>query len=237
MFKGKMAVLTLAVALLVVGSTAFAGIIDPCNSTAVITLTTAPGTPVTLPACPSGDADRPIDLGWYLSVSMKDGLGNGIENIPPTDFWAQDCNSTEEWIVLCGGSASWGADSLTNALGNTTFSNGRMSAGVRTGDIGHPSGDGAKCSDGIILICQGEILQDPAQSCAANLCLDVSVRSYDLDGDLIVALTDLANFSFAWPGGSATPNDCIDYNGSGLMDLPDLANFSLHFFEGNCAGP
>jgi hypothetical protein len=241
MFKGKMAVLTLAVALLVVSSTAFAGIIDPCNSSALVILSGAPSLPVTLAACPQGDGGSLIAQGWYISLTIQDGLGNGIPNIPPSDFWMDDCDAAQTLIVLCGGSASSGADSLTNALGQTTMSNTQLAASTIGGPVGcHvvPPPDGpcnpeplgsARCSDGVILIVQGEILEDPSASCSVPECYDVNVRSFDLTGDGEVSGADLSTFAIGYPGGAGTPNPCIDYDGSGTANLPDLTTFALHF--------
>jgi hypothetical protein len=139
MFKGKLAVLCLVAALLVVSSTAYAGIVDPCNSTATVILSGASSLPVTLPACPQGDAGTMISQGWYISLTIMDGLtpANGIANIPPSDFWMDDCDAVNQLIVLCGGSASSGADSLTNAAGMTTMSNTQLAAGTLTGPVGY----------------------------------------------------------------------------------------------------
>jgi hypothetical protein len=238
MFKGKMAVLALVAALLVVSSTAFAGIIDPCNSSATVILSGAPSLPVTFAACPQGDGGTMIAQGWYVSLTIQDGLGNGIPNIPPSDFWMDDCDPAQTLIVLCGGSASSGADSLTNALGQTTMSNTNLSASTLTGPVGcitatppcspEPLGS-ARCSDGVILIVQGEILEDPGTSCTTALCYPINVRSFDLTGDGEVSGADLSTFAIGYPGGAGTPNPCIDYDASGTANLPDLTTFALHF--------
>ena len=240
MFKGKLAVLCLVAALLVVSSTAYAGIVDPCNSTAAVTLSGASGTPVTLPACPQGDGGSLISQGWYISLTIMDGLTppNGIANIPPSDFWMDDCDAVSQLIVLCGGSASSGADSLTNAAGMTTMSNTQLAASTLTGPIGcltatppcspEPAGS-ARCSDGVIIIVQGEILEDQATSCTTKMCYPINVRSFDLTGDGNVSSADLSTFAIGYPGGTGTPNPCIDYDGSLTANLPDLTTFALHF--------
>lgn len=230
MFKGKLAVLCLVAALLVVSSTAFAGIIDPCNSTASVVLSGAPGLPVTLPACPQGDGGTFISQGWYISLTIQDGLGNGIPNIPPSDLWVDDCNASVQEIILCGGSASSAADSLTNLLGQTTMSNTTLAAGTVTGTVtGPPSAGTAFCSDGVIIIVQGEILEDPATSCTTTKCYPIKVRSFDLTGNGVVSSADLSTFAIGYVGGSGFFNPCIDYDGSGTGNLPDLTTFALHF--------
>jgi hypothetical protein len=230
MFKGKLAVLSLVAALLVVSSTAFAGIIDPCNSTASVVLSGAPGLPVTLPACPQGDGGSLISQGWYISLTIQDGLGNGIPNIPPSDFWMDDCNAAVQEIVLCGGSASSGADSLTNAVGQTTMSNTQLAASTLTGTVtGPPTPGTAFCTDGVIIIVQGEILEDQSTSCTTTMCYQINVRSFDLTGDGSVSSADLSTFAIGYVGGAGFFNPCIDYDGSGTGNLPDLTTFALHF--------
>lgn len=236
MFKGKLAVLCLA--LLVVSSTAYAGIVDPCNSTATVILSGAPSTPVTLPACPQGDGGSLISQGWYLALTIEDGTGAGIPNIPPSDFWMDDCDAAQQLIILCGGSASSGADSLTNAAGQTTMSNTQLAASTATGPIGCLNGSppcspeplgSARCTNGVIIIVQGEILEDQATSCTTPMCYPVNVRSFDLTGDGVVSSADLSTFAIGYPGGAGTPNPCIDYDASGTANLPDLTTFALHF--------
>lgn len=238
MFKGKLAVLCLVAALLVVSSTAYAGIVDPCNSTASVVLSGAASLPVTLPACPQGDGGSLISQGWYITLTIQDGFGGGIPNIPPSDFWMADCDPVNDYIVLCGGSASSGADSLTNAAGQTTMSNTQLAASTAGGPIGcitatpacspEPLGS-ARCTDGVIIIVQGETLEDPGTSCTTEMCFPINVRSFDLTGDGVVSSADLSTFAIGYPGGAGTPNPCIDYDASGTANLPDLTTFALHF--------
>jgi hypothetical protein len=225
----------------VVSSTAYAGIVDPCNSTATVVLSGASGPRVTLPACPQGDGGSLISQGWYISLTIMDGLTppNGIANIPPSDFWMDDCDDVEAYIVLCGGSASSGADSLTNAAGMTTMSNTSLAASSSgTGPIGCLDGTPAcspeplgssRCSNGVIIIVQGEILEDQSTSCTTKMCYPIDVRSFDLTGDGVVSSADLSAFAIGYPGGAGTPNPCIDYDASGTANLPDLTTFALHF--------
>jgi len=229
MFKGKLAVLCLvAAALLVANSTAFAGIIDPCNSTSSVVLSGASGTPVTLAACPQGDSGSFINQGWYIALTIEDGVGNGVPNISPTEFWIDDCDSVNELVVLCGGSASSGADSLTNALGQTTMSNTSLSASEGGGAVGGTP-PAPTCSDGMIVIVQGTILSTGCPT-PVPVCQPINVRSFDLTGDGVVTSADLSAFAFGYAGGSdpaAAP--CIDYDGSNTVNLPDLTTFALHF--------
>lgn len=237
MFKGKLTVLLVA-ALLVVSSSAFAGIIDPCNSTATVELSGAPTLPVTYRSCPQGDGGSMLQNGFYISLTIKDGLGDGIPNISPTDFWLDDCDPGEQLFVLCGGSASSGADSLTNGLGQTTMSATNLATGqFNAGDISclvgtppcadPPPATSAKCSNGVIIIVQGEILLNA--TCTAEECYPVNVRSFDLNGTGSVNSSDFSIFAIGYVGGVGVQNPCTDYNSSSSSDLPDLTIFSLHY--------
>ena len=231
MFKGKLAVLCLvAAALLMANSTAFAQIVDPCRATCSIVLAGAPGTPVTLATCPQGDGGSFIAQGWYLALTVVDGLGNGVPNISPTEFWIDDCDPVNVLLILCGGiaEASSGADSLTNAAGQTTMSNTTLSASEGGGPVGGPA-PAPTCSDGMVVIVQG-ILSSTGCPVAVPVCYEINTRSFDLTGDGRVSPADLSAFAFGYAGGSApTAATCIDYDGSGTVNLPDLATFALHY--------
>jgi hypothetical protein len=201
-------------------------------------LSGAPSLPVTLPACPQGDGGSLISQGWYVALTIQDGFGAGIPNIPASDFWFDDCDAVSQLIILCGGSASSGADSLTNAVGQTTMSNTTLAASTATGPIGCLNGSppcspeplgSARCTNGVIIVVQGEILEDQSTSCTTVMCYPINVRSFDLTGDGVVSSADLSTFAIGYPGGAGTPNPCIDYDGSNTANLPDLTTFALHF--------
>jgi hypothetical protein len=212
MLKGKLAACCLvAFGLLVASGTAFAGVVNPCNSTATIIFGTQPGPTVTASVCPQGDAEDFGVQGFHIRYAIKDGLGNGIPNIPASDFWVDDCDAVNDLIVLCGGSSSSSADSLTNSLGNTTMSLTSIAAG--------------DCALGLICIVQGAILQD--NTCTVPRCLNIYVKSFDISGDLQIALGDLGLFAQGYPPNAF--NACTDYSGNGTNNLADLATFALHF--------
>jgi hypothetical protein len=212
MLKGKLAACCLvAFGLLVASGTAFAGIVDPCNSTAAIVFGSQPGPTVTAAVCPSGDASDFGLQGFHISFTIEDGLGNGIPNVPASDFWLDDCDAVNDLIVLCGGSSSSSADSLTNSLGKTTMAQTSIAAG--------------DCALGVIAIVQGSILED--NTCTVPRCLSVYVKSFDLSGDLNITLTDLALFGQGYP--PAAFQACTDFSGNGTNNLADLSTFALHF--------
>ena len=225
MFKGKLAVIGLvAVALLVANSTAFAGIIDPCNSTAVL-VAAGHAAPWTVASAPDGNpisGKTLLQSGFYIDLTIQDGVGNGIPDISGTDVWLEDCDPNADLIVLCGGSASSGADSLTNASGKTTMSQTTIA--------------GSLCADGMVVVVQGEVLQDG--SCTAALChTDIHFRGFDLTGDGAVSAADLSTLALGYPPNA--PDPCIDYNGDGAITLADLSTWAFSFGPpgDDCATP
>lgn len=210
MLKGKLAVLCLvAISLLVMNGTASAGIIDPCTSYWQLHATV---TPCPYFACPAGDTGSFISQGWWIWVCVLESDGTPVPNVPPQDLWFLDCDPLAD-LNLCGASASANADSLTNAAGMTTFTNGSMAAGG--------------CADGLALVIQGFTVQDSLTACTSDFCCPIYVRSPDISGDLLVDLVDLSVFGLSFP---PNPYDkCCDFNLDALVDLVDLAVFAFHF--------
>jgi hypothetical protein len=223
MYKGKLAVLCLAAAsLLLVNGVASAGIIDPCNSTCVISGTGGGTAPWGLFICPAGDTNNWDDQqglpgsgdGFIASLVIVELVtGDPIPNIPGSDFWVVDCDPVND-IALCGGSASTGADSTTNAAGATTI-----------GGFGGTAGGG--CANGASVIVQGSVLLDPATGCTTDLCKQILFRSPDITGDLAISLADLTTFSFSFPPNAY--DQCCDMNVDGNITLADLSLFAFHF--------
>lgn len=223
MVKGRLAVLCLvAVSLLMVYGVASAGIIDPCVSYCMLSATGgAAGPPFPLFSCPQGDTDVFVDqvggtgsgVGFLITVCVLQSDGTPIPNIPPSDFWLVDCDPIND-AVLCGGSASSGADSLTNAAGMTTL-----------GGLGTLTAGG--CADGLTLVVQGFAIQDSLTNCTTAVCKPIDVRSPDIDGNLLVNLQDLSIFATSFPPNPLDP--CCDFDINGIVNLQDLAKFAFHF--------
>jgi len=169
--------------------------------------------------CPKGDFEH-IRNGCggnddYIEVYIRDTRGNGIANIPWTDYWMNAC-LTEHELSVCA--AHFVADELTDSDGRTTFS-GRISA---SGCI--PEG-------GIWVSCQGQTLLDP--DCIAPICADVVIVSPDINADGFVNLSDLSMFAEAYntQEGDAAFNTCCDYNDDGSCDLGDFAYMGQHYLH------
>jgi hypothetical protein len=205
-------VVLFAASLLMVAGIASAGIIDPCNSPVVYNGVE----PECYFACPQGDTESFEDAGFWWSFIIRDLLGAPIPDIPGSDFWLIDCDPVQD-LVLCAGSASSAADSSTNDAGQTSMSNGTLSAGG--------------CADGLSPVCQGFVLEDPANNCDPY-CYTILVRSPDLGGpggppDLLVDLIDLAVFAQCFPPQPYDP--CCDFDCNATVNLQDLARFAFHF--------
>ncbi len=168
--------------------------------------------------CPKGDFEH-IKNGCggeddYIEVFIRDYAGNGIANIPWTDYWINACR-VEYKLHLCVQHIV--ADSLTGQNGRTTFS-GRISAG------------GCIPEGGIYLSCQGMTIMDE-ETCTTPICADVVIVGPDINADGFVNLSDLSMFAEAYntQEGEAAFNTCCDYNDDGSCDLGDFAYLGQHY--------
>jgi hypothetical protein len=81
-------------------------------------------------------------------------------------------------------------------------------------------------ANGLSPVVQGYVLEDPLAGCTAY-CYDVLVRSPDINGDGVVALIDLSNFSLAFPPNAYNTRADMDCNL--IINIQDLARFAFHF--------
>jgi len=201
-------VVLFAASLLLVAGIAAAGIINPCNSPVVFNGTQ----PECYFSCPQGDTRQFVQEGFHFQYTINDVDGDPIQAVPFSDFWLVDCDEARD-LVLCGGSgAVAGADSSTNALGNTTMSLTRFAVG--------------RCANGLSPVVQGYILGTGTAPCPAY-CFMVKVRSVDMTGDLQVNIADVAMF-----GAAFFPNpysECADFNCDTTINIQDIALFGSHF--------
>lgn len=211
MLKGKLAVLALVAVCCIVmfNGTANAGIIDPCVSYWELH---ASVTPCPLFVCPQGDTDSFLDQGWWIWICVLDINAVPVPNVPASDFWLIDCDPLKD-AALCGGSASSGADSNSNSAGMTTMSQGGLTGGG--------------CADGMALVIQGFVVKDSLTNCSTDECGAIALRSPDINGDLVINLVDLSNFSAGFPPNPYAP--CADMNADGSVGLQDLSRFAFHF--------
>jgi hypothetical protein len=186
---------------------AVADVPDPCGSDFELHATAVP-TPLLV--CPLGDTPSFLEQGWWISIVVQHADGRPFPNIPASDFWLIDCDPLRD-AVLCAGSAPPGADSTTNAAGMTTMSAGTLSAGG--------------CASGMALAVMGLILQDRNNGCSIK-CVPIRLRSPDLNGDLVVDLTDISLFSRGYPPNAY--DACCDMDLNGSVDLRDLSAIAGH---------
>jgi hypothetical protein len=164
--------------------------------------------------CPQGDGPplnnlAPASGDATISVTVKDGTDTAVPNIPGTDFWLVGCG---DLLALCGGSAAIGANGATDVNGDTTIE-AAMSAGG--------------CDVGVNVVVQGVILK--AGNCVDNLCLAITTRSPDIDGNLAVAPLDFQAFGNAWEPLGGTYAACADFNCDDVITAIDFQVFGNHW--------
>ena len=209
MFKGKVLLFSL---LLVFATSLYAGDVDECESNA--------GTSCALRVsiCPAGDFEF-ISGGCggdadYIWVQIEDAGGNGIAGIPWTDYWMNACDVGQE-LCLCAQPIA--ADSLTNDLGQTTFS-------------GRIAGGGCVLTGGLYMACQGKVLLEQPD-CIEDICIDMVVVSPDINATCKVDLSDLSFFGESYNKnlGDALYNPCCDYNDDDKCNLSDFSFLGEHY--------
>ena len=214
MFKGKFVALTLIAAALLCWQvlpvdTAHSGIIDPCS-------TTANSLGGCYFVCPAGDAADLSDFSGTIFVTVKEASGLAIPGIPAADFWLMGCLDN---LDLCAGAAAIGADSASNASGQTTISGSLAASGCELA--------------GLSVVIQGVVVADPL-NCDNNLCLNLVTVSPDIDGnggiiDGVVDILDLAAFAPDYTSPPKPYVQCIDFNCDGLVDIIDFSLFAQHY--------
>lgn len=169
--------------------------------------------------CPAGDFSPVSDAcggsGDFIRVSVRDGQDNGIPGIPVTDYWFLPCDSGQS-LYLCPVSVS--ADSATNSEGETTIS-------------GQVAARGCVLSGGVCVVAQGNIICN--WDCTP-ICLDMVIKSPDLNTDGVVDLSDFGVFGDAWGTsvGDSDYNACCDFNDDGAIGLSDFGYFGNHWQHG-----
>lgn len=210
MFKGKVILFSL---LLVLATSVNAGIVDPCESEFGVTCI---GMRVSI--CPAGDFEFIFDGcdegDDAIEVWVRDGDGNGIQNIPFTDYWLNACDVAQE-LCLC--SAPFGASQLTDENGYTTI-------------IGRIAGGGCILTGGIYLAVQGKVLVEQP-GCVDVQCVDIQIISPDMNADCAVNLSDLGVFGLSYNKNLGNPsfNSCCDLNDDDKCNLSDFAFMGEHY--------
>lgn len=174
-------------------------IVDLCLSTA-----SAPGGCVFV--CPGGDGQTLAARGTVIDVTILGDNGDPIPNIQASDFWFVGCDGN---MSLCGGSACINADGPTDSNGHTTIS-GTIGAG------GY--------AEGVNVVVMGIVI-----GCPEPTCLPITVRSPDMDANLVIDIVDLALFAPHYTSPPKPYNTQADFNCDGYVDILDLAMFAFHY--------
>lgn len=186
---------------LLIASAAGAGIPDQDESDAV----TAATEQVSVYSCPLGDG-LPIngcmaypgvtDVDATITATLRDINGDPVFLYPASDVWLE---SDTKGFAYCAGGTNADGDSDIN--GETTFSN-TLFAGF--------SGAGA------VVVVNGEVINAP---------LDMLFNSPDIDGNLVVNLTDVILFAQAYYG---TYDYAADFYWDGNLNLSDIVILAVH---------
>ncbi|MBN2185600.1 MAG: hypothetical protein JW746_09760 [Candidatus Krumholzibacteriota bacterium] len=210
MFKGKVILFSL---LLVFATSLYAGDVDPCQSEFGVSCV---GMRVSI--CPAGDFEPIYDGcdtgGDFLWLIARDGDGNGIQNVPWTDYWLTSCDDPAD-LLLC--SAPFGADLLTDEDGYTEIS-------------GRIAGGGCVLTGGVYLSIQGKAVVDMPE-CLVETCVDVQFISPDRLASYKVDLSDFGAFGDAYNSVLGDPeyDDCVDFTGDQVVNLSDFGFFGEHY--------
>ncbi len=171
-------------------------------------IVSAAGQPVSLCVYPDGDGSRPGDsldacftyggtiADATITLNLYDWDYNPVPYFPAEDLWLE---TEDGGMVLCPGGSI--ADSDTDLNGMTTFS-GPLRAG----------GSG----EGIIVLVNGMLCPEPA--------LAIKINSPDLNGDLVVNLSDIVLFADSFLGEYSY---ACDFYWDGDTNLSDLVMLSL----------
>lgn len=135
-----------------------------------------------------------------ITLHLVNYLGQPLPNHAAEDFWLTSASTGLVFPAL--GTI---ADAPTNASGITVWQQ-PLNAG------------GCSLSSGVVVRVEGDPLNQPA--------INFHFISADINGDLLVNLSDLALFS----GSFGTYNGCADLFYDGAMNLTDLALFSQAYF-------
>jgi len=160
--------------------------------------------------CPAGDGDLLRDQGATIFVTAIDTHGFPIAAIPPQDWWLIGCN---DGLSIWNGSASIDADGITDSNGQTS-----IGAAIKAGG----------CDIGLSVVVQGIVLMQ-SPGCAARECHPISVRSPDVNGDLVVNLVDFSIWAPSFQ--SAAAPACHDFSFDGVVSLVDFSIFGGHFLH------
>ena len=194
-----------------------AQVIDPLRSSWSVNCINPPHS-VWVSHCPAGDFE-PVGNGCggpntaFIQIQLIDFSGLPVPGIPPTDIWYQPANPAEVLAIKPG---TWCTDFPTDLTGRTTTTRMLSAGGCVL--------QGLQC---VVLdpMAGPVILQNPPVVPFPT----VMFNSPDLNGDLVVNLSDLAIFGASYANPTGGYNQCCDYNDDGIINLSDLAFLATHY--------
>ena len=203
--------------LLMLGPVGHAGAASFCSIDFCLSSTQSIGpTPGVYFMCPAGDTGSLSDQGWSLSVQLLEIFGfEPAVGVSASWVELRGCPQSSQ-LTLCGTVI---ADEDSDASGMVHFADGVLIGGG--------------CSDriAVFIFCDlpdvldhRQLAEDPG---CARACLDMMVRSPDIDGSGWVNLVDLSTFSASYP--PRPYESCCDMDANGVVNLVDLSTFSQHF--------
>jgi hypothetical protein len=152
----------------------------------------------TLLITPAGAGNTLGGIGATVTVTVLDATGTPIAGYPFQDVFLDDSGTSE--ISLCQGGSV--ADFNTNASGVTTIS-GAIAGGGWT-------------QNGLQVYLAGV---------AIGGALPINANSCDINGDLVVNLGDIGDFSADFSG---PYNFRSDFQFDGVVNLGDIGELSIH---------
>jgi len=138
-------------------------------------------------------------VGATISVHIEDAAFAPIVGYPFQDMWWDDNGNGD--IALCQGGSN--ADGNTDANGDTTISG--------------PAAGGGWTQSGLQVYMAGTPMAGPV--------LLIDVNSPDINGDLVVNVIDLGDFSIDFGAGVGFRSDFIF---DGVLNIADVGEYALH---------
>lgn len=132
-----------------------------------------------------------------ITLTLVNYLGDPLPNHPAEDFWL---TTTLNGLVFPAGGTI--ADAATNASGITVWQQ-PLAAG------------GCTVTEGVVVLVEGLPLNQAP--------VDLKFVSADINGDLLVNISDLSSFAAAYSG---VYSACADLSYDGLINISDLTLFS-----------
>jgi hypothetical protein len=176
MTSRKFLALMAALAILAINSIAYAGIVDPANSTATI------ATGGTMTIAPGGADSFVVPVNHRIDVYVNDSGNNPVEIIA-SDIWAWD-----DLIVWCAGGVIADSSTFAPDPGHTTFT------GTPRGGVATP---GINCElISLDIVAVGNTIAS----------LSLSANSPDLNGSGTVTVADFGLFAGFFQGDGACAN-------------------------------